>query len=240
MRARSFKPSPPGEGPQRPVNTFGGNYAGDATSYKGDPLGHSVPWESISAELLLAWTLERNRACLRYIGQAITHERMTIDFLSHWAAGPPRLHYVKPAAKLLNDDARRQIARWGKYAQERDWVLDVATTRPLMFAERATLPDDIALTILPRGVALANLAFLHGYATPSFCTPGVRDFLRDVWREAGDGPLALGDVAAATRAEGFEPVHPLYRLVYTGALIVPDEATALVTLRSRAQWQKEA
>jgi len=238
MRARSFKPSPPGEGPQRRVNTFGGNYAGHASTYKGDPLGHSVQWESISAELILAWWLERDRGCLRYIDQAITHEKMTIDFLSHWVDGPSRLHYVKPAEKLLEDDARRQIDRWLKYAQGRGWVLDVATTRPLMFAERATLPDDIALTVLPRGVALANLAFLHGYATPSYCTPGVRDFLRDVWRDEGDGPLALGAVAAATRAEGFEPVHPLYRLVYTGELIVPDEATVLITLRSRAQWKE--
>lgn len=238
MRARSFKASPSGEGPQRRVTTFGGNYAGHVSTYKGGPLGHSVQWESISAELLLAWVLERNRACLRYIDQAITHEKMTIDFLSHWADGSSRLHYVKPAEKLLKDDARRQIGRWLKYAQGRGWVLDVATTRPLLFAERATLPADVALTVLPRGVALANLAFLHGYATPSFCTPGVRDFLRDVWRDAGDGPLALGDVAAATRAEGFEPVHPLYRLVYTGEMIVPDEATVLVTLRSRALWKE--
>lgn len=236
MRARSFKPGPEGEGPQRLVTTHARNYAGTYTSYKSGSVGKQVQWESLTAELVLAWLLERDPGCVRYVDQAVKCGGMTIDFLSYRADGTAHLHYVKPASKLLTDVALAQLRRWQRYAEGRGWMLDVVTTRALSTVEQARLPQDCSLTILPGGVALDNLKFLCSFASPSFCSPVVRNFLRDVWRDGGGGEFILGALAATTRSTDFEPLHPLYHLIWVGEIAAPDEASGPIGPGSRARW----
>lgn len=238
MRARSFKPSPPGEGPQRKVNTFGGNNAGYTTSYNEDPGGRSIQWESFGVELLVPHVLGRQRACLRCVDQAVTCDKMTIDFLSEWSDGRRVLHYVKPAGKLFDAATLRQLARWQCYADEHGFILDIVTTRPQGPAARARLPRGATVTILPAGIARDNLVILTRFASPTFCPPALRDFLRDAWAGEGGGTLPLGAVAAALRLPEFEPLHPLYHLVYHGEIVVPSEATVPLGPGSRAHWRE--
>jgi len=238
MRPRSFKPSPPGEGPQRRVTTFGGNYAGYTTSYNGDPGGRSIQWESFDVELLVPRVLGRQPACLRCVDQAVMCGTMTIDFLSEWSDGRRVLHYVKPAGKLLDDATLRQLARWQCYADENGCILDIVTTRPQGPAARARLPRGATVTILPAGIARDNLVILTRFAGPTFCPPVLADFLRDAWAGEGGGTLPLGAVAAALRLPEFEPLHPLYHLVYVGDLVVPSEATVPLGPGSLAHWRE--
>jgi hypothetical protein len=226
-------PSDQPAGPKRAVGTYGGNYAGYYFSFKGDHTIGTVQWESWRLERVLAWVLERNPRCLRYTDQAEKYLRMCIDYLSDWEDGSQVLHYVKPAKKLLTLESLRQVKLWDECARATGRTLEIAVDRDLSPDERARCPFDSRLFVLPKGIAADNLEFLTNYANPRICPPGFRDDIRRLSNEGG--PLSLRSLATRSRRGDFEPLHPLYHLVFVGDLQT-DEDTALVGPDSIVRW----